>query len=397
MPPERLKKLTAPLLFLHKHQHQPPTSNRSNGQVQDRARPHASTVSKAPCSRTPCHLPPRHNSRAEAEAKATEAASTPAFAPHRQPDSRRAGRRTQAVTQGNQAQTVWQDCPSAGMPDSHDTPPSLGHQANSQVKREYNDLQQEYYADPTGDQQQEYYADPTGDQVDHVHIPRALRFWPSEFLATPRELFAHDSSDMDLRQGRPARMTRYDAPSDEILLYTAASCLSWHDAHGDRRAASSCIFKPTGLHPSESRSVAVRVERRGPTGQINHQESNRAHIRAAILALQCREWHEEWWSSVVIASSSEYLVEGITKWVEIWQGNGWRTSKDTGDNREGDAVANQDLWETLLHEISELSSRGLDVKSWLIIHGLNKEAQKEATHAAKTLKDEESFSRYPFV
>jgi ribonuclease HI len=192
-------------------------------------------------------------------------------------------------------------------------------------------------------------------------------------------------------------MIRYDAPSDEILLYTSASCLSQHDAHGDRRAASSCIFKPTGLNPSESRSVALRVERRGPTGQIHPQESNRAHIRAAILALQCRQWREEGWSNVVIASHSEYLIEGITNWVEIWQENGWRTSEDTGDSREGDAVANQDLWETLLQEISELSARGLEVKFWLIVHGLNKEARKEATFAAKTLKDEESFCRYPYV
>jgi ribonuclease HI len=268
---------------------------------------------------------------------------------------------------------------------THDTPPSSSHQADSLPKRKYDDLQQEYYVDPTGD------------QVDHVHIARTPRFWPAEVLATPQELFAHDSSDMDLRQGRPARMARYGAPSDEILLYTAASCLSQHDAHGDRRAASSCIFKPTGLHPSERRSVALRVEHRGPTGQIHPQEINRAHIRAAILALQCRDWREEGWSSVVIASVSQYLVEGITNWVEIWQENGWRTSRDTGDNREGDAVANQDLWETLLQELSELSARGLEVKFWPIIHGLNKEAQAEATRAAKTLEGEESFRRYRYV
>jgi ribonuclease HI len=192
-------------------------------------------------------------------------------------------------------------------------------------------------------------------------------------------------------------MIRYDAPSGEILVYTSASCLNQHEAHGDRRAASACVLKPAGLHPSENRSVALRLERRGPTGQAYPQESNRAHIRAAILALQCRQWRDEGWSSVVIASDSEYLVEGITNWVEIWQANGWRTSRDTGDSREGDAVANQDLWETLLQEVSELSAQGLEVKFWLIVQGLNKEAHAEARLAAETLKDEESFCRYPYV
>jgi ribonuclease HI len=143
--------------------------------------------------------------------------------------------------------------------------------------------------------------------------------------------------------------------------------------------------------------VALRLERGGPTGQAYPQESNRAHTRAAILALQCRQWRDEGWSSVVIASDSEYLVEGITNWVEIWQANGWRTSRDTGDSPEGDAVANQDMWETLLQEVSELSAQGLEVKFWLIVQGLNKEAHAEARLAAETLKDEESFCRYPYV
>jgi len=249
--------------------------------------------------------------------------------------------------------------------------------------------------------QQECYSDPTGDHVSPAHLPRALRFWPSDFLATPQELFAHSASDLDpyysSRPGRPARMIRYDAPSDEILLYASASCLDQHDVYDDRRAASSCVFKPTGLEPSESRSAALRLERRGPTGQIHPQEINRAHIRAAIVALQCRQWREEGWSSVVIASDSEYLVEGITDWVEIWQENGWRTSRDTGDSREGGAVANQDLWEILLQEVSECSARGLEVKFWLIVHALNKGAQAEDRHAAETLRDEESYCRYPYV
>jgi ribonuclease HI len=143
-------------------------------------------------------------------------------------------------------------------------------------------------------------------------------------------------------------MVRYDAPEDEILIYTSASCLNQQTTSAARSAASSCVFKPTGLHPSEPRTMAMRLERRGQTGREYPQESNRAHLRAAIAALQCRQWHEEGWSHITIASDSEYLVEGITNWIEIWQQNGWVIPRDARNIHDGDAVKNKDLWELLL-------------------------------------------------
>jgi len=139
--------------------------------------------------------------------------------------------------------------------------------------------------------------------------------------------------------------------------------------------------------------MAMRLERRGPTGQGYPQESNRAHLRAAIAALQYRQWWAEGWTAITIATDSEYLMEGITNWIEIWQQNGWLTSRETGDNYNGDAVANRDLWELLLWEIMELSHMGLEVRFWLILHELNAEAHAEARMAAEMLKEEEFFCR----
>jgi ribonuclease HI len=187
-------------------------------------------------------------------------------------------------------------------------------------------------------------------------------------------------------------MIRFGAPDDEILIYTSASCLNQHTSPDARSAASSCVFKPTDL---ESRSIALRLERRGPTGQEYLQESNRAHLRAAIAALQIRQWRAEGWTAITIASDSGYLVEGITNWVEIWQQNGWLTSRETGDSYNGDAVKNRDLWELLLWEILELSRMGLEVRFWLILHELNAEAHAEARLAAEVLKGEEFFCRMP--
>jgi len=114
-------------------------------------------------------------------------------------------------------------------------------------------------------------------------------------------------------------MIRFNAPIDEVLIYTSASCLNQHTTLDARSAASSVVFKPTELNPNEPRSIALRLERRGLTGQGYPQERNCAHLRAAIVLLQCHQWREEGWSAVTIASDSKYLVEGITNWVEIWQ------------------------------------------------------------------------------
>lgn len=64
--------------------------------------------------------------------------------------------------------------------------------------------------------------------------------------------------------------------------------------------------------------------------------NNRMELLAAIEALErltrpCR---------VMLATDSQYLRQGITKWVPRWRGNGWRTSQKT-------EVKNRDLWQRL--------------------------------------------------
>lgn len=244
---------------------------------------------------------------------------------------------------------------------------------------------------------QQEYIDVPADNYNEPEIFRATRFWPSNPTADPKELFAHGLSEFraySVVTSRPARMVRFDVPDDEILLYTSASCPNQHDALDATTCSAACagIFKPTGLHPSVSPAICLRLEHRGPKGGFHMQESNRAHLRAAIAALQYRPWDSEGWSRVVIASDSEYLVEGITNWVEIWQSNGWITADEAGYGREGDPVANRDFWEQLIWEIQERSRRGIEVKFWLILHAQNLEAHAEARFGAEALKAEEYFT-----
>ena len=68
------------------------------------------------------------------------------------------------------------------------------------------------------------------------------------------------------------------------------------------------------------------------------------------------------------------------------------TADQAGYGREGDPVANRDLWELLIWEIEERARRGIEVKFWLILHAQNMEAHAEARAGAEALKAEEYFT-----
>ncbi len=72
-------------------------------------------------------------------------------------------------------------------------------------------------------------------------------------------------------------------------------------------------------------------------GGTKDTTNNRMEMTAAIEALRqltrpCR---------VSITTDSQYLVKGMTEWIEGWQRKGWRNSKK-------EPVLNRDLWELLL-------------------------------------------------
>jgi ribonuclease HI len=73
------------------------------------------------------------------------------------------------------------------------------------------------------------------------------------------------------------------------------------------------------------------------SGGARDTTNNRMEMTAAIEALRllkrpCR---------VLITTDSQYLVKGMTEWIEGWQRKGWRNSKK-------EPVLNKDLWELLL-------------------------------------------------
>ena len=64
--------------------------------------------------------------------------------------------------------------------------------------------------------------------------------------------------------------------------------------------------------------------------------NNRMELIAAIRALEALKRR----SKIELHTDSNYLRDGITKWINKWKRNGWRTSQKK-------SVKNEDLWKEL--------------------------------------------------
>lgn len=74
-------------------------------------------------------------------------------------------------------------------------------------------------------------------------------------------------------------------------------------------------------------------------GADSETTNNRMEMQAAIASLQL--FHERGQTEpIALYSDSEYLIKGITQWLQGWKKKGWKTAS-------GKAVLNQDLWEML--------------------------------------------------
>jgi ribonuclease HI len=107
-------------------------------------------------------------------------------------------------------------------------------------------------------------------------------------------------------------------------------------------------------------------------GAERQTTNNRMELTAAVRGLTAlREACE-----VEIVTDSQYVKNGITKWVANWKRNGWRTS-------DKKAVLNQDLWE----ELDRQNARHKTIWSWTkghADHQDNNRCDELATKAART-------------
>lgn len=69
--------------------------------------------------------------------------------------------------------------------------------------------------------------------------------------------------------------------------------------------------------------------------------NNRMEMTAVIEALVFLDTQKFEESDIIVHTDSQYLINGITKWVHGWQANGWMTKTKV-------PVLNKDLWQKLM-------------------------------------------------
>ena len=96
-------------------------------------------------------------------------------------------------------------------------------------------------------------------------------------------------------------------------------------------------------------------------GGEKNTTNNRMELMAAIKALGALTKQ----SKVTIVTDSKYLKDGMTKWVDRWKANNWRSAT----NKE---IKNLDLWK----EIDILSIRHEISWAWVKGHSSNEENER---------------------
>ncbi|TGJ88498.1 hypothetical protein E0Z10_g356 [Xylaria hypoxylon] len=197
-------------------------------------------------------------------------------------------------------------------------------------------------------------------------VATATIFVPNSKDETPEEHFPLQT--VYTRTSQPRFVNRYD--SREILLVIDGSCINNGSISQPPTGGCSFAYKGTGksglaasfpfpVGQGDGGTVGFPLEQTGPGGEHHVASSNRAKLRAVIAGLEFREWQEEGWNRLVVATDLEYVVFGATRWLASWAKRRWKT-------RKARQVANRDLWEELHGIIDRLARLGTEVSFWLI-------------------------------
>ena len=141
-----------------------------------------------------------------------------------------------------------------------------------------------------------------------------------------------------------------------LVIHTDGSCLGNPGAGG---------WAAIGTSPKDS----------GPFFKICGGDlsttNNRMELRAAIEGL---EKALEFTKDAKIFTDSNYVKDGITKWVKNWEKNNWKTAS-------GSPVKNQELWKKLL----KVSQKFLNLEwEWVKAHNGDPNNEAVDTLARKT-------------
>ncbi|RWQ14146.1 ribonuclease HI [Mesorhizobium sp.] len=152
--------------------------------------------------------------------------------------------------------------------------------------------------------------------------------------------------------------TKARHPGRHIVIHTDGACIG-NPGPGGWAAILQSMDGPDEL------------KRKAASGSNRDTTNNQMELTAALEAVKMIKSD----NPVFLRSDSQYVIKGITVWLEGWKAKGWRTAQRK-------PVLNRDLWEKL-----EAVVAGRDI-TWEWVRGhngdpLNEEVDQLANAAAR--------------
>ncbi len=149
----------------------------------------------------------------------------------------------------------------------------------------------------------------------------------------------------------------------DVILYTDGAC-SGNPGPGGWAA----ILK----HPRTRQVKAL-------SGGERQTTNNRMELTAAIEGLRSLKTARRY--RVHLISDSEYLIFGLTQWIDGWIANHWRRGKKS----DAPPVKNVDLWKSL-HELAQRHDMSYEHVAAHTGHAENEECDRLANEEIKALR-----------
>ncbi len=135
-----------------------------------------------------------------------------------------------------------------------------------------------------------------------------------------------------------------DSPADTVLVHADESCLG-NGMEGDNPGGAASLVEVLSADTIDRHDLYISA----PTTTNNRMALSGAIATIALLSERYSRLE------LVYVSDSQYLVKGITEWIQGWRSRGWR--------RKGGAVENLELWKRL-----DKVTRGHDI-TWQWVRG----------------------------
>ncbi|PVH83507.1 ribonuclease H-like protein [Cadophora sp. DSE1049] len=157
-----------------------------------------------------------------------------------------------------------------------------------------------------------------------------------------------------------------------IIVAVDGACRGNGNGQTNTRSATGICFGADSRYNLGLVMSAADVK----TNQVAELHVGIEALRTVINLVQGmdRQVEEVQLEQVVLKSDSEYLVKGVTEWVDKWERNGWRTAK-------GGPVVNERLFNEVRGLIKELAGLGVEVLFWHVRREENSEADRLANGA----------------